>query len=167
LRKHAYTINHKIAVLEKARALLTRPHGWIQGTWYHRSFREKTVKGQFEFVAHEAFCLAGACNEAAIELGYEQRPDTHERGICRDRGRQEIVGVISLHDLVHKKGYSSVVQFNDHRRLDGFGAAPTTKRKDVIGVIDERLAMLYAEREQRNAERRQRNEERKKAATKK
>lgn len=113
----------KIAVLRQARKLISRPKGWSKGLWV--DFSHEARKG------YPALCLGAACQQAALDLGlvYDGY-DLHS---------DEVAKKVSLGKLVRSKGFRSVPSFND--------AGPRT-RKDVLAVIDERIAILEAEEAQ-------------------
>jgi hypothetical protein len=108
----------KVELLRRARALLARPKGWDKG-W-------ERLNDGYEY---PAYCLGSACQVAAQEMDLF-RPG-QETNYSTDVADQ-----ISLLKLVRERGYGSVVSFNDSR---------DTRKKDVLAVIDERIAQLEGE----------------------
>lgn len=116
----------KIKVLKRTRELLARRGGWTQG-----SFWKKHYQNSEEI---PAMCLAGAAQYAADELGY-LKSDVEKNIFMGDYylDSEEVANEISLLDLVQSKGFEDVPDFNDTGGTD---------KKDVIALIDERLAQL-------------------------
>jgi hypothetical protein len=108
----------KIELLKRVRKMLARPRGWAKGSW------ELPNPGR----SYDAYCLATACQVAAIEMDLV-RPEMHLKyhiGVAEE---------ISLLTLVRKRDSYSIPNFND--RVE-------TKKKDVLAVVDERIAQLEA-----------------------
>lgn len=113
----------KLAVLKLAREKIGAPYGWVK-----RRFRSETYSpSKHGWV--ESYCIGAACQVAAHELFPKRTMNegTHSTVIA-DR--------ISLKQAVIAKGYPDVVKFNDH---------PKTKKKDVLALMDSRIAELEAE----------------------
>lgn len=118
-RRRAMRVN-KIEILRRARKLLMRPRGWAREDWVINNFDRD----------YPALCLGAACQQAAIDL--ELYPV--QAGLeFRVLSRTDVADEVSLLKLVRKNGYASVPAFND---------AESTRRKDVIAVIDARIAEL-------------------------
>ena len=109
----------KIELLKRVRKMLARPKGWAQGGWSHSTDR-----------GYPAYCLAAACQAAANEMALQ--PD---RGSDFSIYSTDVADYVSLKKVVKAHGFGYVPGFNDN---------PSTKRMDVLAVIDERIAQLEA-----------------------
>jgi len=123
----ALTKPQKLKVLKRTRELLERPGGWVQGTFWTGKYTKQGLREDIP-----KMCLAGAAQWAAGELGY-----LSGSGITQyDRlATTEVADHISLRDLAREKGFEGVPEFNDRSR---------TRKKDVLALIDERIAQLQA-----------------------
>ena len=139
------TKERKLAVLRRTRQLLKRPYGWTRRTWkspYHAPGR-----------SYHAYCLEGACNQAAIDvLGKEAAIElgaAHPSAYSIEGAALSLSGSfarrLSLAAQVERKlaergvrvGYGDdpVPIFND----DG-----QTRKRDVIELLDEYIRALEA-----------------------
>jgi len=120
------TKTQKRAILTGMRALLARRGGWSKGT-----FRESKVSRGGEI--YPSFCLAGAANAAAIELGIDAAAYT-----------DEVVKALSIEALAAAKLASIGARYDRH---DGpatfeFNDRSKTRKSDVLALVDEKLAEL-------------------------
>jgi len=135
----------KVELLKRVRKMLARPKGWSKGSWEQSNLDRE----------YPAYCLATACQVAASEL-HLLKPEEDARSA---QGLVErLVGLnvmystsvadeisllystsvadeISLLRLVKQRGAYSIPNFNDREG---------TTRKDVLAVVDERIAQLEA-----------------------
>lgn len=110
----------KIELLKRVRKMIARPKGWSKGSWSTRNLDRE----------YPAYCLAAACQVAANEIGL--MPDM---GGDFTIFSTEVADHVSLKKVVQSRGFGYVPGFNDH---------DDTRRKDVLSVIDERIAQLEA-----------------------
>lgn len=109
-----FTKKRKLAVLKEARRLIARPKGWAKGVWWD------DVEGK----DYQALCLGAACQRAAQNLGFADG----------DIRTTDVAMRVSLSRLLKKKtGNSYIPTFNDARG---------TRKKDVLALIDEKIAEL-------------------------
>jgi hypothetical protein len=123
--KKGLTKPQKLKVLRRTREILDEPGSWAKHTFW-RPWGKKD---------RPSMCLGGACQYAARELGYLNPP----RGLLTQNDlliSTEVADEVSLHDLVVKKGYNSIPEFNDNWK---------TTRKEVLALIDERIELLEAQ----------------------
>lgn len=126
-RKVILTPHQKIEVLQLAKRKLG-PGGknWIRNHWYGKRDSMNLV---IACSSREAtcFCLEGAVEIAAMELGYT---DKAIRGAT-------VARATSITNYVRKKhNFPSVNRFNDQK---------VTEWKDVLGVINGRISELRKE----------------------
>jgi hypothetical protein len=108
----------KVELLKRVRKMLARPKGWAKGSW-ELSNPDRS---------YPAYCLATACQVAAVEM------DLVQPGM-QLKYHTDVANEISLLKLVKQRDSYSIPNFNDRDE---------TKKKDVLALIDERIAQLEA-----------------------
>lgn len=133
------TAKEKIEVLTLAKEKLGRGgKNWVKGEWFAKNpVVDKYGPSGEECAASEAtcFCLEGALEIAAVELGHRQKP------VKKDRAAR----LVSIHSYVTRKfidkpynepKFDEVNEFNDDSR---------TTWKDILAVINGRIRELEKE----------------------
>lgn len=119
------TKKRKIAILKGMRSRLAARGGWIKG-----DFRKTRAKGTV------GFCLAGAARDAYLEIiGHEGPYVSYE----------DVVQALSIETLAKAKISASrqkLVEEDGHVATYYFNDARTTKKADVLALVDEKLAEL-------------------------
>lgn len=108
----------KLEILSRTKELVTQPYSWVKGK-YHGTRTDKDGN------VIETFCLMGAAEIAFKEI-------TRNKKVNYSLLQEEL----SLKALAKAKGFPFVEDFNDRRGV---------KKKDILDLIDERIAQLEAE----------------------
>jgi hypothetical protein len=139
---HQYTTEDKLRVLKKARALIRK--GWMKDALSRSIYApdDKFLRSPLK----TRYCAVGAINEAACQLGFEEKGLAP--GMPLLRGWYVLPTTMSVLAIVKKRGFSSVSEFNDWEPMTGWAEekrGKATTKKDVVSVFDERIAELEAE----------------------
>lgn len=113
------TKKEKIEILRRAKALLRRRNGWTKGTL------RRVYRNVDEGVETYAYCVLGACQQAAIDKGV-LRPDS-------PWWNTEAVYPLARRLGITRPG--AAVRLNDSSK---------TKKADVILLLDEQIKALEA-----------------------
>lgn len=116
----------KVELLKRVRRMLARPKGWSNEGWEIANTDR----------SYNAYCLGAACQIVAREMDAFRAPDESGQFVFgSDTYSTKVAEEISLLKIVKERGFWSIAGFND---------AEQTKKKDVLAVIDERIAQLEA-----------------------
>ena len=128
----------KIAVLKRARKILSRPGAWTRGSWKsQKASKRDGYKGH-------AFCLLGGLIEAyEEETGVKYR----ENGLVLEQsGGGQLAEQLSISTLIRaKQGFPKGFSENDAALVFNYNDARRTTQAKVVALIDERIAQLEAE----------------------
>lgn len=126
------TKKKKAEILRKTRELLDRPKGWTKHT-----FSRPISKGPDAFPYMHAYCVAGAAYKASrILYGYDA-----------DLSEAELVKALSIDALARARLASEGVEVaEDEVATYLYNDRSTTRKKDVISLIDEKLAEIEAKK---------------------
>lgn len=109
----------KLAILRRAREILAPRGAWVKGNY------EVTLKD-----GNQRHCLVGAVNAAAREVA----PKHYSYP-----GQGDLVDNISLRSFVAEK-----VGGGDLFMIEDWNDAPSRRKKDVLGALDEYIAKVEA-----------------------
>jgi hypothetical protein len=122
-----FTKEQKRKILKGMRSRLERPGGWVQNVFTDRS--KEDTRG------YPSFCLAGAANDAAKEIGifdgYGDQ-DAVVKALSIDALAAAKLGAKAQAE-VEESGEVATYTFNDRSK---------TRKKDVLALVDEKLAEL-------------------------